>query len=97
VPVTNLRDENDELLTTVKRLNKQHRVLVASLREEVLDNLRKPPPVQTLSKAVSSCSTADYLNARVGLHERLSTHGVPVLDSLSCELGLDLPKRYLEN
>ena len=38
VLVTNLRDEDDEeLLTAVKRLSKQHRVLVASLREDVLD------------------------------------------------------------
>ena len=38
VLVTNLRDEDDqELLTAVKRISRQHRVLVASLREEVLE------------------------------------------------------------
>ncbi|MEG2042417.1 MAG: hypothetical protein RR068_15085, partial [Hafnia sp.] len=38
--VTNLRDDDDEeLLTAVKRLSQQHRVLVASLREGVLDQV----------------------------------------------------------
>ncbi|WP_413770500.1 hypothetical protein, partial [Vibrio vulnificus] len=48
VLVTNLRDEDDaELLSAVKRLGQQHRVLVASLREEALDRLRQAP-VQTM-------------------------------------------------
>ena len=41
VLITNLRDEDDEdLLNAVKRLERRHRVLIASLREDVLDNLR---------------------------------------------------------
>ncbi|PMZ30309.1 DUF58 domain-containing protein, partial [Pseudomonas sp. GW247-3R2A] len=53
VLVTNLRDEDDdELLTAVKRLSKLHRVLVASLREDVLDDLRHAP-VQTLPEALA--------------------------------------------
>lgn len=53
VLVTNLRDEDDEeLLTAVKRLAKQHRVLVASLREDLLDSLRHAP-VQTLPEALA--------------------------------------------
>ena len=95
VLVTNLRDEDDEeLLTAVKRLGKQHRVLVASLREDVLDNLRDVP-VQTLPEALAYCGTVVYLNARGELHERLSAHGVPVLDARPGELGTQLVTQYL--
>jgi uncharacterized protein (DUF58 family) len=96
VLMTNLRDEDDdELLTAVKRLGKQHRVLVASLREDVLDRLRQTP-VQTLPEALTYCGTVDYLNARAELHERLNAHGVAVLDATTRELGATLVTRYLE-
>ena len=96
VLMTNLRDEDDEeLLTAVKRLSKQHRVLVASLREDVLDSLRQTT-VQTLSEALVYCGTVDFLNTRAELHERLNAHGVPVLDASTHELGAALVTRYLE-
>ncbi|MDB6145678.1 MAG: hypothetical protein JWP80_4722, partial [Pseudomonas sp.] len=69
VVVTNLRDEDDEqLLGAVKQLSRQHRVLVASLREEVLDSVRQTP-VQTWQDALRYCGTLDFLNARAALHE----------------------------
>lgn len=95
VLVTNLRDEDDQaLLGTVKRLGRQHKVLIASLREEVLDSLRQQP-VQDLNSALDYCGTLDYLNARAGLHERLIAHNVPVLDARPSELGPQLVNSYL--
>jgi uncharacterized protein (DUF58 family) len=95
VLVTNLRDEDDEdLLNAVRRLGQHHRVLVASLREEVLDQLRYTP-VQTLPEALLYCGTVDYLNAQAERHEQLSAHGVPVLEALPRELGNGLVTRYL--
>jgi uncharacterized protein (DUF58 family) len=95
VLITNLRDEDDEqLLSAVKQLGRQHRVLVASLREEVLDNVRQTP-VQTWQDALAYCGTVDFLNARTALHERLIAHGVPVLDTRPGELGAQLVSRYL--
>ncbi|HSC84020.1 MAG TPA: DUF58 domain-containing protein [Pseudomonas sp.] len=95
VLVTNLRDEDDEeLLAAVKRLGRQHRVLIASLREEVLDRLRQVP-VQNYEQALGYCGTVDYLNARANLHERLQAHGMPVLDARPGELGPELVGRYL--
>jgi uncharacterized protein (DUF58 family) len=95
VLVTNLRDEDDEeLLAAVKRLGQQHRVLVASLREEALDRLRQAP-VQTLPEALAYCGTVDYLNARAELHQQLSAHGIPALDSRPSELGAHLVTQYL--
>ena len=95
VLVSNLRDEDDEeLLSAVKRIGRQHRVLIASLREEVLDSLRHTP-VEDFATALSYCGTIDYLNDRAGLHERLAAHNVPVLDARPSELGPQLVSRYL--
>jgi uncharacterized protein (DUF58 family) len=95
VLITNLRDEDDELLLeAVKQLSRHHRVLIASLRETVLDDLRETP-VQTWEQAVEYCGAVDLLNARSGLHERLIAHGIPVLDVRPSELGPELVSRYL--
>ena len=95
VIVTNLRDEDDEaLLAAVKRIGRQHRVLVASLREEVLDQLRQSP-VQTLPEALAYSGTVDYLTRRDELHDRLNAHGLSVLDTLPSEMGAALVTRYL--
>jgi uncharacterized protein (DUF58 family) len=95
VLMTNLRDEDDEeLLGAVKQLSRQHRVLVASLREEVLDGLRQTP-VETWADALDYCGTVDFLNARAGLHERLIAHGVPVMDVRPGDLGPELVSKYL--
>lgn len=93
--VTNLRDEDDEaLLAAVNQISRQHRVLVASLREEVLDQLRQSP-VQTLPEALAYSGTVDYLNTRDELHDRLSANGLSILDTRSSELGAALVTRYL--
>ncbi|WLI13870.1 MULTISPECIES: DUF58 domain-containing protein [Pseudomonas] len=93
--VTNLRDEDDEdLLTAVKRLSAQHRVLVASLRENVLDEIRQRP-VQTLDEGLAYCGAVNYLNASAQRHEQLSAHGVAVLQARPGELGAELVTRYL--
>lgn len=94
VLVTNLRDEDDEeLLGAVKHLGQQHRVLIASLREEVLDRLRHTR-VQNYEQALAYCGSVDYLNARADLHERLLAHNIPVLDASPKELGPELISRY---
>ena len=94
--VTNLRDEEDEaLMAAVQRIGRHHRVLVASLREEVLDQLRQTP-VQTLPEALAYSGTIDYLNTRNQRHDRLSAHGLSVLDTLPSALGAGLVTRYLE-
>nr|WP_256357850.1 DUF58 domain-containing protein [Pseudomonas sp. PDM28] len=95
VLVTNLRDDDDEeLLTAVSRLKRHHRVLVASLREDVLDHLRQEP-VQTFSEALTYCGAVDYLNARTELHERLNAHGVPMVEARPGQLGSDLITSYM--
>lgn len=93
--VTNLRDEDHgELTNAVQHLNRQHQVLVVSLREGTLDQVRQAP-VQTLPEALAYCGTVDYLNARAELHERLSAHGARVLDTQPGEMSPALVTQYL--
>lgn len=94
VLVTNLRDDDDQVLGAVRLLSAQHRVLVASLREEALDRLRQTP-VQTLPEALAYCGTIDFLNDRSQLHERLTAHGVAVMDVRPAELGAGLVTSYM--
>lgn len=94
VLVTNLRDDDDQVLGAVRRLSAQHRVLVASLREEALDTLRQTP-VQTPPEALAYCGTIDFLNDRSQLHERLTAHGVAVMDVRPAELGAGLVTSYM--
>ena len=95
VIVSNLRDEDDEeLLNAVSRMGRQHRVLVASLREQVLDDLRLAP-VQNWEQALAYCGTVEYLGARQALHDRLAALGVPLIDVRPAELGAELITRYL--
>lgn len=95
VLVTNLRDEEDEeLLGAVKQLSRQHRVLIANLREQMLDGVRQSP-VRNYDQALTYCGTVDVLNARAQLHDRLIAQGVPVLDSDPAGLGPKLVTRYL--
>lgn len=93
--LSNLRDEDDvELHSALQRLARRHRVLLVSLREEVLDQLRQRP-VQSLDDALDYCGAQDYLNARQQLHRRLSASGLPVLDVQPSDLWPALVGRYL--
>jgi len=95
VILSNLHDEDDdELPEAVRRLASRHRVLVASLREEVLDRLSRTP-VANHADALAYCGTVDYLNARAGLHERLTAAGIALLDVRPAELSPELVSRYL--
>lgn len=95
VLVTNLRDEEDEeLLSAMRQVSRQHRVLIASLREEMLDQVRQCT-VQTYDQALTYCGTVDMFNARAQLFERLTANGMPVLDVRPEELGPRLVTRYL--
>ncbi|MCO8162163.1 DUF58 domain-containing protein [Pseudomonas sp. 21LCFQ010] len=93
--VTNLRDEDDEqLLCAVRQLGQRHRVLIASLRESVLDRLREEQ-VERYDQALAYCGAVDFLNARNSLHERLEALGIPVIDVRPEELGAHFINRYL--
>ena len=92
--VTDLRDEDDqELLTAITRLSRHHRVLVASLRESILETVRQWP-VQTIQHALEYSATVGYLNTRAEFHEQLCAQGVRVLDVEPGKLGAEMVTSY---
>lgn len=92
----NLRDEDDQQLPlAAAQIARRHRLLIASLREEVLDRQRQQP-VQGYQAALDYCGAVDYAAARQTLHERLAGLGLPLLDVRPGELGPELIGRYLQ-
>lgn len=92
----NLRDEDDQQLPlAAAQIARRHRLLIASLREEVLDRQRQQP-VQGYQAALDYCGAVDYAAARQTLHERLAGLGLPLLDVRPGELGPELIDRYLQ-
>lgn len=95
VLITNLRDEdNEQLLKAAKQLGSRHRLLIASLRDEVLDETLRQP-ISDHDQAVLYCGTQDYLLERSQLHSKLIAHGLNVLDTRPSALGPELVTRYL--
>ncbi|MBD1550931.1 DUF58 domain-containing protein [Pseudomonas typographi] len=94
--LTNLRDEDDEqLLPALNRVKRHHRVLVANLREAVVNDMSQCP-VTDHAQALDYCAAVQYLQGRARLHERLAAQGVAVLDVTPSELGGALLGKYLE-
>lgn len=96
VLVTNLRDEDsDELLPVLRALRARHLVLVASLRERVLDEVAEAV-VSGFDAALEQAAAHQYLALRRGGHERLAAEGVFLLDVTPEQLPARLVNRYLD-
>ena len=93
--VTNVRDEDiDDLLASVRLLQRRHLVCVASLREKSLD-AALAEDVRDLQGALHAGAVARYLEQRTAAHEALRSHRVMVLDVTADELPAALVERYL--
>jgi uncharacterized protein (DUF58 family) len=96
VIVTNQRDEDDDdLRPALELLRKRHLVVLASLREVVVDQLADAP-IATHADAVRSCAALDYLASRRRALERASGLGVLQVDVAPSRLPLALAEKYLE-
>jgi len=90
-----VRDEDDkELRTALSLLSRQHLVVLASLREQALDEAAHDPGT-TLETGIRSASAMHYLAERERVHETLRREGVNVLDVRCAELSGALIERYL--
>ena len=93
--VTNVRDEDgDDLLAAVTMLKRRHLVVIASLREAVLDQVLETTG-ETLADALRIGAAARYLEDRQLAHERLRRHRMTVLDVTSDQLPAALVQQYL--
>jgi uncharacterized protein (DUF58 family) len=94
--VTNSRDEDvDELLLAVNLLKRRHLVMIANIREEVLDQLVDKPVTQ-LDDALSYAGVQHYLQSRREVQRKLSSAGVYSLDCTAKELAMRVANSYLE-
>src|SRR5690606_1981636 len=94
--VTNSRDEDvEELLLAVNLLRRRHLVMVANIREEILDQLESETVVQ-LDDALSYCGVQNYLVSRREVQRKLTSSGVYTLDCTASELPMKLANSYLE-
>jgi uncharacterized protein (DUF58 family) len=94
--VTNSRDEDvNELLLAVNLLKKRHLVMIANIREEILDHLEQRP-VANLDDAISYAGVQQYLSSRRDVQKKLTAAGVYTLDCTAKELAVRVANSYLE-
>ncbi|WP_284321015.1 DUF58 domain-containing protein [Dyella acidisoli] len=93
--ITNVRDEDDsELALAVTLLAQRHLVLVASLREQAVEQAAHHAS-ESLESAIRSASAMHYLAGRERVHDDLNRRGVMTLDVECAELSSALIERYL--
>lgn len=96
VLLTNLRDEDDDtLLPALSLLRQRHLVMVASLRERILD-AALARPVDTLADALTHAATAEYLEQRHEAFRRLEQQRVIAVDVEPPALPLALVNKYID-
>lgn len=96
VLMTNLRDEDTaDLVAAARVLGERHLVLVATLRETVLDAMCATPP-ESDESALGAAAARLYLGEREQALARLAKEGVLVLDSTPEQLPVRLVNAYLD-
>jgi len=96
VLLSNLRDEDsDEIVPALQLLRTRNLVLLASLRESVLqESLDKPP--RDLRDALRTASVHRYLEARRKVLEKLQVGGILTVDVEPERLPAQVVNRYLD-
>ena len=96
VMLSNLRDEDDEMLAPALRLlQSRHLVLFASLRESILSRALTSR-VDTFARALTHAATADYLHNRELTFRRLERAGAVCVDVEPEQLPMALVNRYTD-
>ena len=93
--LSNVRDEDSaELQAAVRLLKRRHLVLLASLREQRLDDVLKTPP-KDIETALRTSATHHYLQQRKVAFDALTNQGVIAVDVTPQKLGVSLINSYL--
>jgi len=96
VLVTNVRDEDtDDLMPALHLLRKRHLVLLASLKEGIVDEALAAP-VSGFDDALEHAAAQEYLSYRHETHRALEHQGVLTLDVRPDQLPVGLVNRYLQ-
>lgn len=96
VLISNLRDEDDDTLRpAISLLRQRHLVVLASLREQILD-AALVAPVGGLDQALTHAATAQYLELRRRAFARLEQSHISCLDVEPQALPIALVNRYTD-
>lgn len=96
IVLSNLRDEDDDVLApSLRLLRERHLVLFASLREPSLDQTLREP-VTNLDSALTHAAAQDYLHERTKALKRIERNGTMTLDVEPKQLPIALVNRYWE-
>ncbi len=96
VVVTNLRGEDgDDLVLPLRRLREKHLVVLASLREQSLENHEKAE-IDGVDRALAYLSVKDYQREREEVLQKLAGHGVLTVDETARDFPVALANRYLD-
>lgn len=96
VIITNSRaEDHEDLLTMARQLRRKHLVVIANLRENILDDTLVTP-IKGFSEAVLYQALQNYLAKRRRLHKQLQHLGVYALDVTAQQLPASIVNTYLE-
>lgn len=94
--ISNLRDEDDDgLRAGLMLLRQRHLVVLASLRERLLDDVLQAP-IHNLDEALTHAATAQYLGLRRRQFARLEQARIPCIDVEPQALPIALVNRYTD-
>ncbi len=94
--VTNSRDEDvDDLLLASQLLKQRHLVLMANIREAVIDRVQQAE-VGSFDDALMYAGMARYVAARDEAQKKINRQGVYAIDCMASELAVRVANSYLE-
>lgn len=95
IVISNLRySENSETIAAFKQLSRYHKVLIASMREEIRDEISQQP-INDFDEALTYCGNIHQLLNRNQLHDKLIAYQLPILDVIPKHFGPQLVSHYL--
>ncbi|MGH9800314.1 MAG: DUF58 domain-containing protein, partial [Blastocatellia bacterium] len=94
--ITNLRDEDEnELVPALNMMRRRHLVLLASLRENTI-NEQINREVHGFESALDHAAARHYLKYRREAHRKLEGQGILIFDVEANQLPTNLVNRYLD-
>ncbi len=97
VVLTNLRGEDGgDLTESLAQLRKRHLVVLASLREEAIDDLQQQEGVTSLDDALGVAAAQLYVDERTQVLTQLEQAGIQTIDESAQNLPIALCNRYLD-
>jgi uncharacterized protein (DUF58 family) len=94
IVITNFRDEDSgELAAALRLLRTRHRVILASLREQIV-GLIEQQPLAAPHSALEAAAALEYAQSRSDVLRRLALGGLVTIDCEPRRLGVELVTRY---